>query len=239
MFSNKIHTLISKKITFFVLILVFSALSGCGDKPPLKTVELKPITLETVKWDGPGVQWGFWCNFSAGSNGIMSCDPTPAPGQATVGFCDYYAGETDLFPCAIHYDLYFLSRFTYDLSKFDKVATATLIFDVVSGSQSQNPPKSNATTLGVATQHFIDFPFGIPFDKQVDLNEGPHFELNVSPQVSDWTSHTRPNFGFILAGPKLNFPSTLPDDNDSALSSYSNFKIKIEYNPKLNPRAPQ
>ena len=233
---KKIAAVTRKIRPFFTLSLLFGAFSGCADNPPLKTLELKPVTLETAKWEGPGVQWGFWCNFYTGANGIMPCDPTPAPGQTTIGFCDYYDGGTDPFPCVVHYDLYFVGRFTYDLSQFDSVAAATLIFDVVSGSQHQNPLKSNATTLGVATQAFLDFQSGIPFDNQVDLNKGPHFEFDVSPQVHDWISHARPNFGFILAGPRLTFPDNLPNDNNSALSAYSNFKIRIVYDPKLNPR---
>ena len=45
---------------------------------------------------------------------------------------------------------------------------------------------------------------------------------------------------FVLAGPTgLVDLNNLPENNEGKLSWYGNFKLRIVYNPALNPRAPQ
>jgi len=47
------------------------------------------------------------------------------------------------------------------------------------------------------------------------------------------------NFGFILAGPILDFPSSLPKDNNGNVTWYNDLQLQVIYNPAQNPRAPQ
>jgi hypothetical protein len=101
----------------------------------------------------------------------------------------------------------------------------------------QNPPVCNATMLGMVSTGDLR-----SFDNLVSLPPcGPSLDLGVSDQVRQWIgpAPAHPNFGFVIAGPKLDLPDNLPDDNNAAITWYGNFQLTVLYDPSQNPRAPQ
>ena len=47
----------------------------------------------------------------------------------------------------------------------------------------------------------------------------PTYSIGVSDQVRQWLSGSHTNNGFIIAGPILNFPSNLPQDNNGNVTA--------------------
>jgi hypothetical protein len=133
----------------------------------------------------------------------------------------------------------------FDLGQFDSVVSAELLFDSVgsvnrSGGETvgQSPPASFATTLGVATD---DFSPGLPFDDDASLPTGDSaISMEVASQMRSWLNNERPNFGFVVTGPRgLVDPNNPPKDTDAKVSWYGNFRLRVTYNPAQNSRAPQ
>jgi hypothetical protein len=233
---NRLPTVRWTTAAHLVLVLLLPGCSGC---PPvtLKTLELRP-TRQATGTSGVSGSSG-WC-LSAGH-------PPPSPfsagaGRVLVGFDDFFKPGTDPFPCDDIRAVVFRGGVLFDVSQFDSIVTADLLFDTVDsvtrgGGPVGPPPISQATTLGVATQAFTNT---MPFDNEASLPAGPAINVGVSGQVRDWVLKNRPNFGFVLAGPRgLVDSSNPPKDNDAKLSWYSNFRLRILYNPAQNPRAPQ
>ena len=160
-----------------------------------------------------------------------------------VGFDDFFRPGTDPFPCDDIRAVVFRAGVLFDLSQFGSTVAATLTFDTAAsvsrsgGGTSTSPVRSVATTLGIGTQAFTN---AMPDDDQATLPSGPSVKIVVSGQVRDWVDKARPNFGFVISGPRgpidRNNP---PEDNDAEVSWYQNFRLEIIYNPALNPRAPQ
>ncbi|HTP27287.1 MAG TPA: hypothetical protein VMK12_16750, partial [Anaeromyxobacteraceae bacterium] len=74
---------------------------------------------------------------------------------------------------------------------------------------------------------------------ELPLPAGPSFDIGVSSQVRAWLGG-RSNFGFIIGGPRPTATSSsYPQDNDAQMSWYGNFRLRVLYNPAMNPRAPQ
>jgi len=170
-----------------------------------------------------------------------SCGPQPSwlpgPGEILSGFDDYHDPGSGIFPCVTQVDANYRGEVHFDLSQFDRIVGADLVF-FTSQSRSwdgepvgQNPPVSIATTLGVSTD-------GWNFDHSTPLPTGPQFNINVTNQVRNWINHTHENFGFVIAGPRLDIPSDLGNDTGGKMSWYAGFKLVVVYNPALNPRAP-
>jgi hypothetical protein len=161
-----------------------------------------------------------------------------------VGFDDYYKPGRQPFPCNDIRVAVFRAGVLFNLSAFDSVGLATLTFETLrSVSRSngetvgQNPPKSFATTLSVATEPFSS---QMNADDDAILSAGPSFSIGVGGQVLDWTRRTRPNFGFVLWGPTDHInENNAPENNDAQVSWYGRFALTVIYNPALNPRAPQ
>jgi hypothetical protein len=63
--------------------------------------------------------------------------------------------------------------------------------------------------------------------------------VDVMSQAKIWVAFTPSNFGFIITGPILDFPDSLPHDNNNEMTLYSTFTLQVLYNPALNPHAPQ
>ena len=131
------------------------------------------------------------------------------------------------------------------MSQFDSVTSADFKFDVLNSLAangevtSQNPPACYATTLGEGSGDWNGGFGAMPFDNPHTLACGQTNDVGVSSQVRDWISNGHPNFGLIIAGPKLDFPNDLPEDNTANVSWYGNFQLVVLYNPAQNPRAPQ
>jgi hypothetical protein len=142
-----------------------------------------------------------------------------------------------------------------DLSQFDQIVSATLTFWVdISLSPSvapdsngapygDIPPISHATRLGMSIgQKFGDQGFYFwDFDNDVPMpvctNAGL-CSVDVTSQASTWIAKTHDNWGFIIAGPNLDWLSSLPHDLVTIVSYYATFQLDVLYDPAANPRAP-
>lgn len=214
-------------------------LAACPPRPvQLKTLVIGPATFATGM---AGFQGSTGYCLSAGRP-----PPSPfraGPGQVMVGFDDFFKAGSDPFPCDDIRAVVFRAGVMFDLSQFDSTVAATLTFGTAAsvsrgaGGTSTSPVRSVATTLGVGTQAFTNL---MPDDNQATLPPGPAVKIVVSGQVRDWVDKSRPNFGFVVSGPRGPVSkSSPPKDNDAQLSWYQTFRLEIVYNPALNPRAPQ
>lgn len=225
-------------ITRTLLALCVLSLTACDKCPPrvkLKTLDLTPTRRGQA---GPGF---------AGTQGIcIGADappPTsfsPASGQVMVGFDNFFNGGT--FCDRIRAQV-FRGLIDFDVSQFDSIISANLIFDTqrsverINETVGQNPPKSFATTIGLGTPPITA---DMLFDTDAPLSGGPSFDVGVTSQVKSWVDGSHPNAGFVLAGPtELIDPNNIPENNEAKVSWYGNFRLRIVYNPAQNPRAPQ
>ncbi|MFD0740225.1 hypothetical protein ACFQZQ_13150 [Lysobacter koreensis] len=217
-------------------------LPGCKGCAPIKakTVELLPSApLKTGTKGTAGLEGA--C-LRAGK--VPPSSFAPAANEMLVGFDNFFRKGTPPLPCHDIRVAVFRGGVVFDLSQFDSVASARLRFDVArsvsrSGGEtvSSSPPKSHATTLGMATQPFSS---AMNFDNEATLPSAPNLDLMVSSQVRSWVDKERPNFGFVVAGPTgLPDKSNLPRNNDAQVTFYRNFRLEVMYNPERNPRAPQ
>ena len=229
-------------------------LAGCPRTPiTLKTVALSPSQI-----NGSYQYWysqNAWCSVPLPGQGLFlnGLGPEPlGPGEVYSGFEDIYNKGADPFPCEEQQQTLYRGQVAFDLGQFDSIVDATLNFDVAQslaengGVNNQIPPVSNATTLGMSTgtSSGSNGPYFWNFDNPVSLPScgpliKPNCSVDVSTQARAWATNSHANFGFILTGPILDFPSNLPKDNNGNVSWYNDFQLKVIYNPAQNPRAPQ
>ncbi len=230
----------SRSLALFLIAFSMLTLAGCDkcDSVSLKTIEPDPTDIQN---QAPG---------SKGSQGVCfsEADPplssfTAGPGQALVGFDNFYKHGTQPFPCDDFRAQVFRAAVLFDVKKFDSITSADLLFDTQNSIVRSNgettgssPPKSFANLLGMVTSQSD----GIQFDNDVPLPAGPSFAIGVSSQVRDWVDNSHTNLGFSLTGPTgLVDHNNIPENNDAKVSWYGNFRLRIVYNPKQNPDAPQ
>jgi hypothetical protein len=246
-----------KRIIFiFFSSSVTLMLTAC---PPVtrKTINLSPTWI-TTSYQAQYSQNSF-CDVPLPGQGLFlnGLGPEPfGPGEIIVGYEDIFDKGADPFPCEEEQQMLYRGRVVFDLSIFQNITSATLVYNVnrseaQTAGPNQIPPMGYATTLGIATlpKDEGNGPYFWDFDNPVTLptcNGGvikPDCSLNVSSQVSQWISLNLPphptNRGFIFAGPILDTPSDLPQDNNGNLTWYDSFQLRVIYNPKLNPNAPQ
>jgi hypothetical protein len=221
------------------ILAAMLALAACTPVT-LNTVELQPSNFATGTSGFAGSVG--WC-VSPGN--IPPVEFSPGTGQVMVGTDDYFKPGADPFPCDDLRGTNFRAGFIYDLSQFDSIVSATLLFDTanfvsrVNGQTTgSSPPNSVATMISVATGPFTSH---MDADNDATLPPGGGtLSVGVSGQVRDWVSNARPNFGFVLWGPRGPLdPGNPPKDNDAMVSWYQNLRLDIVYNPAQNPRAPQ
>jgi hypothetical protein len=219
-------------------IIVWQACSGCNPVT-LKTIDLSPTDFATGT---SGIAGSIGFCLSAGNPPPSSF--SPGNGQVLVGFDDFFKPGSDPFPCNDVRDTIFRAGVQFDVSRFDSIVGANFLFDTDSSidrsggeTTGQNPPKSVATTIGLGTQAFSA---AFPDDDEASLPAGPNIDVGMSSQVREWITKAHSNHGFVIWGPRPPIgPGTPPEDNDAQLSFYSNFRLRIVYNPAQNPRAPQ
>lgn len=222
------------------LILSTFLLVGC-DQVSLKTLELQPTDV-VARSSG-----------SKGSKGVCLVEADPpfstfsaGSGQGLVGFDNFYKHGSGPLPCDDFRTQVFGSAVVFDFNDFDDIVSADLLFDTQNSVQRSNgetlgssPPRSFGTDLGMATSH----EHSIEFDNGVPLSFGPSFSIGVSDQVRKWIDKSHSNLGFSINGPGGSGgpidPNHVPQNNDAKLSWYGNFRLRVVYNPKLNPNAPQ
>lgn len=167
-------------------------------------------------------------------------------GMAMVGFDNYFKAGTQPFPCDDFRATVYRGGVTFELSKFDKIGFATLVFDLDSyatrvGGNAEKfiPGTSMATVLGFATAPFTNDPAYEATSAVFPSNAT--VDIAVSADVAkDWVDGTRPNYGFVLdtSLPHVDGDNH-PTDNNLQVSWYKNFRLRVTYNAVLNPRAPQ
>lgn len=228
----------SRSGAFAAVLLLAILLAGCDKPVNLKTIELLPTDIE---------------NSSTGAKGskgvcLVQADPpfstfSAGPGEAIVGFDNFYKRGSEPLPCDDFRAQVFRSAVPFDLQNFNNIVSADLVFDTVksvnrsdSETTATSPPTSHATLLGMATSQ-VD---GIAFDRELPLPASPSFSIGVSDQVRDWIDGSHVNLGFSITGPTgLVDNNHIPENNDARLSWYGNFRLRVTYNPELNPNAPQ
>jgi hypothetical protein len=248
-----------KLIHLLPLLVLAPILAGCPPFPvPPKTVMLNPTEV-----DG-GSQYqdsqSNVCDIPLPGQGLPTYGTGPENlpgGQFWSGYEDIYHPGANPIPCNYNEQIQYRGHVTFDLSKFDAITDATLTWNVVS-SEPAPPPSANTGALGFATDlgmstgtrndgngnYFWDY------DNDVSLpscNQGfanPNCSLDVSTQARQWTTVQgagleHQNYGFILAGPLLSFPGSLPNDNNDQLTFYGGPQLTVIYDPTQNPRAPQ
>ncbi|HUI22607.1 MAG TPA: hypothetical protein VLZ74_16420 [Methylocella sp.] len=243
-----------KRVPMVIALGLGLLLAGCPRTP----VTLKTVTLTPSQMNGSYRYWysqNAWCSVPLPGQGLFlnGLGPEPlGPGEVYSGFEDIYNKGAEPFPCEEQQQTLYRGQVAFDLSQFDNITSATLNFNVErsiaenGGVTDQVPPSSDATTLGVSTGTRDDGngPYFWDFDNAASLPScgpliTPNCSVGVSSQARDWATHAHPNFGFILAGPILDFPSNLPKDNNGNVSWYDDFQLQVTYNPAQNPRAPQ
>lgn len=236
-----------------ILLTMALSLGGCPPTPPtFKTITLSPSQLDAPQesqWSSNAV-----CGIVPVGHGLV---PAPRGGTFT-GYSDVYFEGPQPFPCEYEQQNQYRGHVAFDLSKFDQIAGATLVIGVISSvssppsagfgssTQQDNPGQSYATTLGMAfgTKDEGQGPYYWDFLNPVSMPSCTSAmfvpcSVDVTPQAKLWVSRIFPNLGFILAGPVIDFPGNLPQDNAEQLSTYGGFRLQVLYNPALNPRAPQ
>lgn len=222
-------------------VLLTILLIGClGCPVKLKTIDLTPTSIATGT---SGVSGSSGFCISAGNPPPSSFSVGSA--QAMVGFDDFFKAGADPFPCDDIRAAVFRAGVLFDVSPFDSIVGANLLFDTQKSvvtlgflRASQTPPLSQATAIGVGTKAFST---RMPDTNEASLPTGKSsVNVGVSAQVRDWITKTVPNFGFVISGPRgLVDPQNPPRDNDATVSWYTNLRLRVVYNPAQNPRAPQ
>jgi hypothetical protein len=230
-----------RRVTLSVVAGAMLVWQGCTGCPPvkLKTIDI-PASNFATGTSGISGSMG-WCLSAGHPPGTTF---SPGPGQIMVGFDDYFKSGTPPFPCNDIRDAVFRAGVLFDVSQFDSIVSADFLFDGAASAERSNgetvgqvPPKSFATTLGVGTQTFTP---SMPDDNEVSLPTGPNIDVGVTSQVRDWVNKTRPNFGFVVWGPRGPVdPSSPQEDNDAQVTWYGNLRLRVTYNPAQNQRAPQ
>jgi hypothetical protein len=164
---------------------------------------------------------------------------SPGPGEFPVGFDDYWDSGTF---CDAFRNNSYSAHIGFDLSQFDALAGAELLFEASASYNRSHgetigsvPPKSYATTLGVARATTFTW----PDDNESSLPAGPLFNVGVTSQVKDWIGNppAHQNFGFVIWGPRGEPDSNnIWKDSDAQVTMYKNFRLRVLYDPKLNPR---
>jgi hypothetical protein len=240
---------------WLVAVLLPFLLGGCPLNPPImvKTITLNPTVVNPSTW-----YWtssNSWCDVPLPGQGLWleGTGPEPVgPGEAYSGYEDIYESGPPPFGCVFQQQRLYRGQVQFDLSQFSSVSVAVLTFNVDSsisengGVHNDLPPNGYATTLGMSTglTDAGSGPFYWYYDNDASLSctggiIKPNCSLAVGSQVSQWVTGSHPNFGFIIAGPILNFGNSLPSDNNGQVSWYSGFQLQVTYNPALNPNAPQ
>jgi uncharacterized protein YceK len=237
-----------------IAIVLGLLLAGCPRTP----ITLKTVTLSPSQINGSYQYWysqNAWCSVPLPGQGLFlnGLGPEPlGPSEIYSGFEDIYDQGAQPFPCEEQQQTLYRGQVAFDLGEFDSIVDATLNFDVAQsiaengGVNNQIPPVSNATTLGMSTGTISgsNGPYFWNFDNPVSLPScgqliKPNCSVDVSTQARAWATNSHANFGFILAGPILDFPSSLPKDNNGNVTWYNDLQLQVIYNPAQNPRAPQ
>ena len=212
------------------------ALGGCS----LTTVELRPHDENFVDQVQSYIH-DFWCDpFDLPVAGTLS-RYFPNPGEILVGYDDFYDPGTGIFPCTAKVDHRYRGGARFDISKFDSITSALLVFDVTQSRQGiegvgNNPPISFARFIAVGDYPWVPSQGLMNYSDPRSLSDTPTkgltFEVGVTDQVKDWISGNSRNLGFVMIGPREDFPN----DNESFVSFYGNFKLVVTYDPTKNPR---
>ncbi len=215
---------------------VLLLLGGCPPTPvTLKTVTLAPSAQRWASWEKDFTN--AWCYIPLPGQGLFlngTGPETSGDGELISGFDDIYDSGSGPFACTYQQQRQYRGHLAFDLSQFDAVSVATLTFNVDTsltangGVHVDGLAQSYATTLGMSTgtMDLGNGPFFWAYDDEASLPSciggviKPDCSLGVGQQVSAWVSKSHANYGFIIAGPILDFPGNLPSDNNATKSFY-------------------
>lgn len=218
--------------------MLIMLLSGCAPGT-LKTVELKPLLVTTGTSVVSG-SFGF-CD----KEGVTPVSTfSSAPPTVMVGYDDFFKGGKVPFACDDVRVSTFKGGVKFDVSQFDSITNAELLLDTIRSVSRDDGrliatevPISYANKLCMSTEIYAS---PMLCDNHTRLPVGETIKVRVSEQVGDWVTMSRNNFGFVLKGPRPEFSiQTPPRDNNAKVSWYSNFRLRVTYQPALNSRAPQ
>ena len=222
------------------LLMLAVVLNGCG--ATLKTIDLTPS--QTFQgFAGGGGAHGF-C-FSADDPNMNTF--SAGPGQLMVGFDDWFRPGAQPFPCDVFRSFVFRAGVKFDVSKFNSIVAASLLFDTAASvsrdngeTVGQSPAFSFANLLGLAHSS-LGSDNALTDDDEASLNQtSGSINVGVSFQVRDLLNGSHANNGFVIGGPMaVPTKDNHPEDNKAQVSWYQNFRLRIVYNPAQNPNAPQ
>jgi hypothetical protein len=204
----------------FALIGLITGSAACT---PV-TLNQTTVTGSVESWFLPdGYDWNFYCGLSLVGTGPSF---TPDAGGVLVGFENYFDQGSGIFPCQEKHDIDYRGVVHFDLGGLKNIVIAKLTFQWIWTSMTGPGTSANsaARRLWLITGDDVFF----QADPLVDLSSGDHsFTIDVSTIVRDWVNGTTPNRGFVLSGPN----ETFPENNDTWVSSYRNFRLDITFNP--------
>lgn len=235
-----------KRLLFAIVSLLL--LNNCSGRINTVAVGGDLDWTYNVEWS-----YSFWCGIALGESGLMP--PPPPNNTIQVGFADIYQPGSGPFACNYNQQTFIRGRANFDISRFNNIATAILNFSIFqstddSWATNQVPPICIANYFGEPTSDGDDWwdianpqplpPPNFPCAVPILLPQGgSNYSIDVTSMVNSSLSAGSPSIQFILAGPVLGFPSSLPNDNNSEISAYGGEILQITYNTSLNPRAPQ
>jgi hypothetical protein len=202
-------------------ILFYCLMTGLSACTPLKETTLTP-SVATWFLRG-GYDWNFYCGLSTIGQAPSF---TPDRGGVLVGFENYFDQGSGLFPCQASHDIVYRGAVLFDLGGLPNVVAATLTFgfEWTSMSGPGTSADSAARRLWLRTGDSVFY----QADPLLDLSPGDHsFSIDVSTVVRNWVNGTTENRGFVISGPNELFP----ENNDTWVSSYTNFRLHVVYNP--------
>jgi hypothetical protein len=233
-------------LTFGLAALVLAA---CSNDDTLKTHTLFPGRVLSLNHNSSSQS--VWCQIPGPGQGLSDIGTGPSfsagRNELLVGYENRHTHGSDPFACDTTDDFLYRGNVAFDLRMFDSIFAAHLEYDFIdsflgsNGTPTSYPPTCAATVLGMVSGYdFWDY------DDWQDLTApcrrpppgASSFSVDVTMAVRNWLSKRHFDNGFVMAGPKFDFPSDLPDDNSASVTWYGNFRLIVQYFPKQNPRAP-
>jgi hypothetical protein len=219
-------------------------LAACATPWYFRIDELKPTEISTHA-PGPGGSFGTCLK----EEPFLPFEPpvVPIPNhQVLVGYDNRFEPGTDPFPCNRIRNSVWRGYVKFPLEDYDSIISAFLLFDTMRSVEldrdlyptvlfAKVPGDSYATRVGLPASNWtvVDV---------VSVRGRRPVEAHVTDLVNKWISGAQINEGFVIADDtevSTASPSDLQRKNDARISWYANFRLRVLYNVRDNPRTPQ